>query len=60
MDNKIEFYVNKIEGEILMNLADHDDADLYLIAKNLLKHESEEMMESICQAYEVVKHELVG
>ena len=60
MDNKIEFYVNKIEGEILMNLADHDDADLYLIAKKLLKHESDEMMECICQADEVVKHELVG
>lgn len=60
MDKNIEMYVSKIESEILMNLADHDDADLYLIAKKLLKHESEDMMKSICQAYEVVKHELVG
>lgn len=60
MDKNIEFYVGMLEGEILMNLVDCDDADLYRIAEKLIKQESEAKMKSICQAYEVVKHELVG
>ncbi|MBO2535242.1 MULTISPECIES: hypothetical protein [Rummeliibacillus] len=60
MDSRIEFYVSKIEAEILRNLAEHDNADLYQIAHDLIQYETAERIESICQAYEVVKHELAG
>ena len=60
MNSTIEFYVEKIESQILMDLADYDDADLYTIANQLIQNESSDKMASICQAYEVVKHELLG
>lgn len=60
MNSTIEFYVEKIEGQILMDLADHDDADLYTIANDLIQNEPADQLASICQAYEVVKHELIG
>ncbi|MGG0657641.1 hypothetical protein [Rummeliibacillus pycnus] len=60
MNSTIEFYVEKIESQILMDLAAHDDADLYTIANQLIQNEPSDKLESICQAYEVVKHELLG
>ncbi|WP_102692323.1 hypothetical protein [Rummeliibacillus pycnus] len=60
MNSTIEFYVNRIEGQILMDLADHDDANLYQIANGLIQNEPADKLASICQAYEVVKHELLG
>ena len=60
MNSTIEFYVEKIEGQILMDLANHDDANLYQIAIELIQKEPSDQLALICQAYEVVKHDLLG
>lgn len=59
MNNSIQQYVDQMEGQLLNDLAMNDEASLYDIASSMIEASEEDMMD-ICQAYEVVKHNLIG
>lgn len=59
MNNSIQQYVEQMESQLLNDLTMNDEADLYAIATDLIESEERDMMD-ICQAYEVVKHNLIG
>ena len=62
MDTQILNFVEEMEAKLLNNLitADELDHDLYDIATELLESNDKDSYETICQAYEVVKHHLIG
>lgn len=59
MNNSIQQYVDQMEGQLLNDLAMNDEANLYEIASEMIEASEADMMD-ICQAYEVVKHNLIG
>lgn len=59
MNNSIQQYVEQMESQLLNDLTMNDEANLYAIATDLIEAEEQDMMD-ICQAYEVVKHNLIG
>ncbi len=59
MNNSIQQYVEQMESQLLNDLTMNDEANLYAIATDLIESEEQDMMD-ICQAYEVVKHNLIG
>jgi len=59
MNNSIQQYVDQMEGQLLNDLTMNDEANLYDIAAEMIEASEENMMD-ICQAYEVVKHNLIG
>lgn len=62
MDTQILNFVEKIEAKLLNDLITEDklDHDLYDIATEMLESNDKDSYENICQAYEVVKHNLLG
>ena len=62
MDTQILNFVEKMEAKLLNDLivADELEHDLYDIATEMLENSDKESYETICQAYEVVKHHLIG
>lgn len=59
MNISIQQYVDQIEGQLLNDLTTNDEANLYDIASHMIEESEVDMMD-ICQAYEVVKHNLIG
>ena len=59
MNEQITNYIEKIEASVLYDLVTTDTSDLYIIASDLIENNKEDY-KNICQAYEVVKHELLG
>ena len=59
MNAEITNYVEKMEAAVLNDLVTTDTSDLFEIASDLIQHNQEDFL-NICQAYEVVKHELLG
>lgn len=59
MNAQITSYVEKIEASVLYDLVTTDTSDLFNIATDLIEHNKEDFT-NICQAYEVVKHNLLG
>lgn len=59
MNEQIEFYVEQMEAALMMELLDGNKPNLQKIAENFLATD-EEQYTTICQAYEVVKHDLLG
>lgn len=60
MNTTISYYVEQMEATLLNDLAAQNESNLYAIANDMLATEARENFESICQAYEVVKHNLLG
>ena len=62
MDTQILNFVEKMEAKLLNDIAAGNelDHDLYDIATELLESNNKDSYENICQAYEVVKHHLLG
>ena len=62
MNNQILNFVEQMEAKLLNDIvtANELDCDLYDIAKELLENNNKDSYENICQAYEVVKHKLLG
>ena len=62
MNSQILNFVEQIEAKLLNDLvtANELDYDLYDIATKLMEENDADSYENICQAYEVVKHELLG
>lgn len=59
MNAQILNYVHQIESAVLFDLVTVDTSDIYNIATEMIE-QNEEAYADICQAYEVVKHELLG
>lgn len=59
MNTQILNYVQQIESAVLYDLVTTDTSDIYNIASEMIA-ENTEAYEHICQAYEVVKHNLLG
>ena len=59
MNAEITTYVEKMEAAVLNDLVTTDTSDLFEIASDLIQHNQDDFS-NICQAYEVVKHELLG
>jgi len=60
MDQKIIFYVEKLQEEVMYAVASGADSNLYDYTCEMLESEPAENKNAICQAYEVVKHALIG
>lgn len=59
MNTEILSFVEKMEAAVLNDLVTTDSSDLYEIAVEMIA-EHKDSYKNICQAYEVVKHNLVG
>ncbi|AWE06959.1 hypothetical protein DCE79_05895 [Lysinibacillus sp. 2017] len=59
MNAEILSFVEKIEAAVLNDLVTTDTSDLYEIAVEMIA-EDKEAFQHICQAYEVVKHNMLG
>lgn len=60
MNAQIEYFVEQMEATILSEIVTENEHDLYEIATDLINHNDDKMFADICQAYEVVKHHLIG
>ena len=59
MSKEIINFVEEIKGQLMYEIAAGKDTSLMEIATNLIaRHKTEQR--NICQAYEVVKHSLLG
>ncbi|MER2154670.1 MAG: hypothetical protein ABS917_10795 [Solibacillus sp.] len=59
MNTEILSFVEKMEAAVLNDLVTTDSSDLYEIAVEMIAA-NKNAYKNICQAYEVVKHNLVG
>lgn len=59
MNTQISNYVDVMQNAVLYDLVTTDASDLYEIATQLIA-QNEQDLSNICQAYEVVKHTLLG
>ncbi|MER2030105.1 MAG: hypothetical protein ABS935_12060 [Solibacillus sp.] len=59
MNTEILSFVEKMEAAVLNDLVTTDSSDLYEIAVEMIA-KNKNAYKNICQAYEVVKHNLVG
>lgn len=59
MNTQILTYVEEMQASVLYDLVTTDTSDLYTIASQLIV-QNEADFSNICQAYEVVKHNLLG
>ena len=62
MSTQILNFVEQIEAKLLNDLVTANELQysLYDIASEMLENNNKESHANICQAYEVVKHELLG
>ena len=62
MDTQILNFVEQMEAKLLNDIVIGNELehDLYDIATELLENPDKDAYENICQAYEVVKHNLLG
>ena len=60
MNAQIEYFVEQIEATLMSDIFTENKLDLYDIATDLMDHNVVIMFADICQAYEVVKHHLLG
>lgn len=59
MNSHIQFYVDELQSILMTNLYEEKNSKLVSLANHLIKHNKQDEFE-ICQAYEVVKHQLLG
>lgn len=59
MNTQILTYVDEMQAAVLYDLVTTDTSDLYKIATTLIE-QNEADTATICQAFEVVKHNLLG
>ena len=62
MDTQILNFVEQMEAKLLNDIVIGNELehDLYDIATELLENNDKDAYANICQAYEVVKHNLLG
>ncbi|WP_068983705.1 MULTISPECIES: hypothetical protein [Lysinibacillus] len=60
MNHQIISYVAKMEAALMSKMEDHTEENLlFSIASEMIAKEKDQF-KNVCQAYEVVKHHLVG
>ncbi|MDM5234582.1 hypothetical protein [Lysinibacillus pakistanensis] len=60
MNHKIIAYVEELESALMNQMEDHNEENLlFSIASNLIAQDRAQY-KNVCQAYEVVKHHIVG
>ncbi|MGE7912802.1 hypothetical protein [Lysinibacillus xylanilyticus] len=60
MNHQIISYVAKMEAALMNKMEDHTEENLlFSIASEMIAKEKDQF-KNVCQAYEVVKHNLVG
>ncbi|MCL1694974.1 MULTISPECIES: hypothetical protein [unclassified Lysinibacillus] len=60
MNKQIISYVAKMEAALMNKMEDHNEENLlFSIASDMIAEEKDQFS-NVCQAYEVVKHNLVG
>ena len=59
MNTEILTFIEKMEAAVLNDLVTTDTSNLYGIAVEMIAQHKEAYV-NICQAYEVVKHNLLG
>ncbi|KOS60990.1 hypothetical protein FJQ98_19950 [Lysinibacillus agricola] len=60
MNHQIISYVAKMEAALMNKMEDHNEENLlFSIASDMIAKEKDQF-KNVCQAYEVVKHHLVG
>jgi len=60
MNAQIEYYVEQMEAALMMELVEgKNQTNLFKIASDMIDEDQTQYM-NVCQAYEVVKHELLG
>ncbi|QDP99500.1 hypothetical protein FOH38_02425 [Lysinibacillus fusiformis] len=60
MNSQIISYVAKMEAALMNSMEDHNEENLlFSIASNIIAQEKDQY-KNVCQAYEVVKHHLIG
>ena len=62
MNTQILTFVEQMEAKLLNNIVMGNELehDLYDIATELIENHGKDAYSNICQAYEVVKHHLIG
>lgn len=60
MTDQIEYFVEQMEAALMSDIIADHELDLYDVATDLISHNDGKMLANICQAYEVVKHHLLG
>lgn len=60
LNTHIQSYVEKIQAALLNDMVTENKLDLYDIASDMIAKNDKADFALICQAYEVVKHHLVG
>lgn len=60
MNTQIISYVAQMEAALMNKMEDHNEENLlFSIASDMIAKEQDQY-ENVCQAYEVVKHHLIG
>lgn len=59
MNSQIQFYVDELQSNLMAELYEEKNTKLVSLANHLIKDNKKDKFE-ICQAYEVVKHQLLG
>lgn len=60
MNTSVLDYVEKMQATLLIDMVTANELDLYGIASDLIAKSDDKESEHIWQAYEIVKHHLVG
>ncbi|HJH11591.1 MAG TPA: hypothetical protein K8V30_07930 [Metalysinibacillus jejuensis] len=60
MNTQIKNYVAQMEAQLMADMTEAKEANLYEIASLMIADEDMTQFANVCQAYEVVKHHLVG
>ena len=60
MNTSVLDYVEKMQATLLIDMVTANELDLYGIASDLIAKSDDKDSEHIWQAYEIVKHHLVG
>lgn len=60
MNTQIQFYVDQLQAIVMADVFEEKDTNLYGVANDMIACHHEEETQNIRQAYEVVKHNLLG
>lgn len=60
MNTNIQYYVDELQSVLMTDLFEEKNNKLYSLANDLIERYPKDEFKNICQAYEVVKHQLIG
>ncbi len=60
MNKQIISYVAEMEAALMNKMEDHNEENLLFTIASVMIAKEKDQFKNVCQAYEVVKHHLVG